>query len=152
MSRFGQVQHTAVTASINHGRIRLRLSRSARNLALTESIQTSLGQIEGVTKISVSTLSGSVLIEHDPANSPTSQVSESLKNLGISVTPHKPQRALSKPPLPPVSLKTLGPVVLGILAIRQFHNGPKLRDAPWYVTAWYALSLFDRFNSPSQTA
>ena len=44
-------------------------------------------------------------------------------------------------------LRTLVPVGLGMLALRQFVRGEqRLSGAPWYVLAWYATETFWKFH------
>ncbi len=46
-------------------------------------------------------------------------------------------------------LRTLAPLGLGLLALRQFvRDDQRLADAPWYVLAWYASGTFQKFHQP----
>lgn len=48
-------------------------------------------------------------------------------------------------------LRTLVPLGLGLLALRQFvRDDRRLADAPWYVLAWYASETFQKFHHPRE--
>lgn len=50
-------------------------------------------------------------------------------------------------------LRLLVPLALGMQSLRQAAQGHhRLRDAPWYVLAWYAFETFMKFHAPPAKA
>jgi len=87
-----------VLVSFVPGRIRLRLRELKNHLALAESAKTRALEIPGVTKVEINPVTGSILIEYDPAILPTENLMEiggrELGKLGIK--PELP-RQIPKP-------------------------------------------------------
>lgn len=51
-----------------------------------------------------------------------------------------------------VDLRLLFPILLALLALRQFFaKGPALKESPWYILAWYAFDSFLKLNNTKES-
>jgi hypothetical protein len=159
----------AQVASSLPGRLRLRLAdgvwRRDRLAAAAESV----GENAEVVGVETRWRSGSLVIEYDPAGAGT--LWASLGELGLARSGSAATRAEAGTGGAPArlaegltrvndvvawrargsDLRTLVPVGLGMLALRQLVRGDeRLADAPWYVLAWYASETFQRFHGSAR--
>jgi len=65
-----------VLVSFVPGRIRLRFKELKKHLALAESLKTRVLAIEGITKVEMNPITGSILIEYDAKLLPTERLIE----------------------------------------------------------------------------
>ena len=157
---------TARVASAAPGRLRLRLPAGPEGRdRLAAAADALAGRVE-VIRAEARWRTGSLVVEYDPAA--VEAVWSVLVELGLA----RPVATASRPApgadpdaarvLAALSrandlvarrthgpdLRTLVPVGLGMLALRQLVRGKqRLADAPWYVLAWYASETFQRFHA-----
>lgn len=159
------------------GRLRIRVPVIKQNRELLGQIVAVISEEIATVSVSSSGLTGTIVIRYEPdIGDQLDYVRTIFGRFGIELEDcldgsESPTKGVTAPKARPgtlarfllsggersahvatggLGLRTALPAGLGALALYQLHRGPKLRDAPWYVTAWYAYTLFDRFNSGAQ--
>ena len=139
------------------GRVRMRAvgAEGRRSLApVAEKLRASAE----VTSVDVRERSASVVVRFDPVHA--SAVADRLLELGIDLRASGGSASAGGPAAPVVAavasanravgrrldgtdLRDLVPLGLGLMAARRaLRSKERLRDAPWYVLAWYASETF----------
>ncbi len=151
----------ARVVSATPGRLRVRLPAGAGSDGLAAVMDALGGRVE-VTRVEARWRTGSVVVEYDPAA--VEAVWGVLGELGLPTATRvagsaDPEAARVLGALTRANdlvarrtggtdLRTLVPVGLGMLALRQLLRGEqRLADAPWYVLAWYASETFQKFHA-----
>ena len=67
-----------MVVSFTPGRIRLRLKELKKN-AVAENVKTRISEVPGITGVEINTVTGSILIEYNPAILPTETLVETGK-------------------------------------------------------------------------
>jgi hypothetical protein len=155
------------------GRLRIRVPQIKHDLNVRAKIVAGIGEEVAHSSIKTSSLTGAITVNYDSellnvvelirsvfarfglglldsdsrniANGSRETATESLADRAATGA-----KRFTKLATGGLGLRTALPAGLGALALHQLRRGPKLRDAPWYVTAWYAYNLFDRLNLPHQ--
>jgi hypothetical protein len=155
----------ARVVSASPGRLRLRLPRGAASRDRLAAAADDLGGRAGVTRAEARWRTGSLLVDYDPAAAEA--VWSALGELGLARPAVPAARAEGSDPEAArvlgaltrantlvarrtngTDLRTLVPVGLGMLALRQLVRGDqRLADAPWYILAWYASETFQEFHA-----
>ncbi len=154
--------HQAAVVSSVPGRMRLRFVRSQRGLEERERVGEALAARASVTDVRSSPRTGSMVLRYDAAATTPADLHAALGELGVAVLTDD-VRSEGPPPAAGVrvtgaatrlnrrvghatggtDLRLLVPLGLGALSLRQAVRGvPGLRQAPWYVLAWYASETF----------
>ena len=151
---------TARVASLVPGRLRLRLPVNAEGREALAAAAGDLADHAGLLVAEPRPRSGSLLVHYDPANSVDVWVR--LRDLGLEIADSSGAgSAMAVDPSARVltavgaldavvprlaaghDLRTLIPLTYGLLAVRQLVRGEqRLKDAPWYLLAWYASESF----------
>lgn len=154
------------------GRVRLKLSGSRGALDELKRIADELTDRMPGALAEANLRARSVLVRYDVQALGADAVDAALRDLGVAVA-SRPPAAAALPAAVRLAdaagrldagvrratggtdLRGLVPVGLAVLALRQaFSDAPGLRQAPWYVLAWYAYEASPRLGvtSPSPTA
>ena len=157
---------TAHLVSATPGRVRLRLPAGATDRNLLAAASDALAARAEVRRAEARWQTRSLVVEFDPGAGEAAWAA--LGELGLArpaappTTPAEtadPEAARVLGGLTRVNslvarrtggtdLRTLVPVGLGMLALRQLVRGDqRLADAPWYVLAWYASETFQKFHA-----
>lgn len=155
------------------GRLRLRVGREAVNGGALGRAERALAEVRGVEAIQRSPVTGSVLLRYTPGTVDLPDVLTAIEKAGVEIivedTPSGDGEKSSgeRPTLGDTisgffqradarvadathgraDLKTLVPVGLGALAVRELLAGRAIA-APWYVLAWYAFDSFTKLRRP----
>ncbi len=145
------------------GRVRVKLPRARRTAGEMEGIVAALEASAAFARVHANPSSGSVVVLHDPSADVGEELRRGFRELGIAVV-DGPERPLAGGSAAPeqrllagaaalnasvaraadgVDLRLLVPLGLAALSLRQAMRGaPGLKEAPWYVLAWYAANSF----------
>ncbi len=151
----------ARVVSATPGRLRLRLPEG---VARPERLAAAAEALAALADVSVAVprpRTGSLVVEFDTGaaqavraalrelglatpSAPTDGDPEGVRVLGVLSRANDLVARRTKGP----DLRTLVPVGLGMLALRQLVRGEqRLVNAPWYVLAWYASETFQKFHA-----
>lgn len=168
----GRVVHVAP------GRVRIRLQTPDLTAEAAGELQSGLATLAGVLDTRVTLASGSVVVRYDPARvdlgalleiaraggllalDSTQPLGASEADLPLSLTAQKIKRTFHEVDvqLGQVTggrwdLRSVFPVLLGVLAVRQvLAGGLQLGVIPWWVLAWYSFDSFYKLNQERQRA
>ncbi len=152
--------------------MRLRFTRSPRGLESMDRVAEALTARPEVTDVHTSHRTGSLVLRYDTNGATTSDLHAALDELGVTLLT-APDKSQQPAPAAGVSitaaasrlnqvagratggtdLRLLVPLGLGALSLRQVvRDAPGLRQAPWYVLAWYASETFLKFRDSGQAA
>lgn len=152
---------SASVVSAVPGRLRIRVARGRSAAGELDRVERALDTIGEVTEVAVRPHARSVVAHFDPRDA--AAVTDRLQALGIAPVTDAAGRwgdpavvvrdaagvvngAVARR-VPHGDLRTLVPLGLGLVSVRQALRGPdRLRDAPWYLLAWYASETFFRFH------
>ena len=155
-------------ASSVPGRLRLRLADGADRLDRIAAAAEMVGARADVIAVEPRWRTGSLVVQYDPAGGEA--LCASLRELRLGPTASPAVRAEAGADQAPArvmealtrandvvsrrtqgkDLRTLVPLGLGMLALRQLVRGrERLVDAPWYLLAWYAAETFQKFHRPA---
>lgn len=159
--------HQARAVSVTPGRIRVRVERGPGSGADLVALSEALEPIPEIDDIRLRPHSSSAIIGFDPRN--IAAVHEQLSDLGIQMPRENP----AAPADPVTSIRTaaglinqevtkrvpggdlrlLIPIALGLMSVRQVVRGEeRLKDAPWYLLAWYASESFFKLQQADSSA
>jgi hypothetical protein len=154
------------------GRLRFKVPTERRSPEAMRRISNAFSSLE-VSDVDTNVQTGSVLVQYDPEKLPFENIEEAFGEFGA--TPIFGRRvvergALDASPTTRVidvasklntrvaratkgaDLRLLVPLGLGALSVRQaFRDSPGLKQAPWYVLAWYAFDSFVKLNGGVRT-
>ena len=151
------------------GRMRFRLQPGQRVPETMQQISAALGKVE-VVGIETNLQTGSVLVHYDPGVTTADQLQAAFASIDLQpVLDLEPSVAPDTRPAGRVmtaagelnsrvgratngvDLRLLVPLGLGALSVRQaFRDTGGLKNAPWYVLAWYSFDSFIKLNSPQR--
>ncbi len=151
--------------SVVPGRVRLKVFGRRRTPEELERVTAALDALSGVSAVQASSLTGSVLVRHDPFGTGIDDLRTALERLGLTlVYEESSERAQGTQArwvveaaegvnsrvgrrLGGSDLRLLFPAALGVLSLRQAtRDVPGLDQAPWYLLAWYAFDSFLKLN------
>lgn len=149
------------------GRLRLRVSREAFEDDALGRAERALTQLSGVRELRKNPLAGSILVSYDsravdvpgmlavveragmsvvaPGQAPTGSVDRTALSELITTSFDRADRGLAKVSGGKTDLRTLVPVTLAALAIRQIATGGATA-VPWYALLWYAFDSFTKLR------
>ena len=148
--------------SVVAGRIRLRARRRPLGGDALAALGRALEAVDGVGEVELRAHSSSAIIRFDVGQE--AAVLDGLRALGVELPEPRSAWGEADPAavigeavsavnravagrVPSGDLRLLVPLGLGLLSVRQALRGrDRLRDAPWYVLAWYASETFLRFH------
>ncbi len=158
---------TARVVSAAPGRLRIRVARGPSATGELARVERALDAIHEVTEVAVRVHAASVVAQFDPRDAAT--VTARLDALGLTVAKSESSHPAENPAtvareaagalngalarrVPHGDLRTLVPLGLGLLSVRQALRGTdRLGDAPWYLLAWYASETFFKFYGAPAT-
>ena len=158
----------AVVVSTVPGRLRIRVARGPSAAGELAGVARALDALDEVTEVAVRLHAASVVAQFDPRDA--ASVTDRLEALGVTVPAAGHPGAAEDPAavvrdaagalnaavarrVPNADLRTLVPLGLGLLSVRQALRGrDRLGDAPWYLLAWYASETFFKFHGVPETA
>ncbi len=161
---------TARVVSATPGRVRLKLTGVLRAGGETEQLGEALRARAELVEVRTNPHAGSVVIRYDADRSSFDDVLGWLANAGLTIlTGVIPSSgALDRSARSKFTgtlnrwvatatrggdLRLLAPIGLGALSLRQaLSDVPGLRQAPWYVLAWYAFDSFEKLHRPGLIA
>jgi hypothetical protein len=117
------------------GRTRLRIAARRGDAVFFASIASGLSMIQGVQKVEIRPLTGSILIHHDAPLERIAKAAEQVRLFVLGRAEQVPSPILDVP-LAPKMVIGLG---LGVLALWQLAQGRVLPRAT--TLAWYAANL-----------
>jgi heavy-metal-associated domain-containing protein len=147
------------------GRLRLRFDRGGAAAEALEPLLAQLREQRGVRAARFNAASQSIVVEYDPA-----AVTEAvlLRRLPVAERAGPPSRAAQAPSSAAaeavirrwweadrslaratanrVDLRTLVPLALALLAVRQLLLAGELEAAPWHALLWYSYNIFYQFH------
>ena len=150
------------------GRMRLRFAREEAEPAAVEQLLARLREQPGVRQARFNSASGSVIVEYDPATITMAALTRELPVAPVSpaaIIVSAPRVTRSSPAARliterwwemndwvarrsggGVDLRTLAPLALVLIAIRQLLIQGELEAAPWHALLWYSYNLFFQFH------
>jgi hypothetical protein len=126
------------------GRSRLRIPERRGDAVFFASVATGLSTLQGVRKVEVSPLTGSVLIHHDVPLDGIVKAAEQLGLFMLAAPGTAP--ALAAMQAQPADMRMLLAAGFGALALLQLGRGVVLPQAA--TLAWYAAALSGLFPAP----
>ncbi|MCX8053441.1 MAG: heavy-metal-associated domain-containing protein [Armatimonadetes bacterium] len=168
----------AVVESYVPGRIRVRLPRERRDTSVLSEVASILAGVDGIKSVKTNEITGSILVEYDAdainveelialgktANliddfdlsgtgtstksefPPTSATARSILAgfRAVDRMVHELSRGL-------LDAKTIMPLTLFGISLRNYLRSPQRSPVPWYTLLWYAYSTFMQWNRPGRT-
>src|SRR5439155_11541854 len=149
------------------GRLRFKVPRERRTPEQMRAIADAFST-RAVREVETNVQTGSVLVHYDPEAVPFDDLEEAFGD--FDATPVFGRRLAGRGPTDAspatrvidvadrlntrvaratngADLRLLVPLGLGALSVRQaFRDSPRLKQAPWYVLAWYAFDSFVKLN------
>ena len=159
------------------GRLRLKLPRDEMQGEALNRAEHALQSAAGIEDVRPNPLASSVLVRYNPGSADLGSVMDALEQAGVNVVVENLQDVVqstggetpgtlgdaigsifsnadarvSRLMHGRADLRTLLPVGLGALAVREVFSGRAVA-APWYVLAWYAFDSFTRLRqAPKNT-
>jgi hypothetical protein len=154
------------------GRVRLKVTGVKDNPGLAAALEERLLGVEGIHRVEVNPVTGSILLLYDPRE--REEVGQTLQPLfpGLELEEYQPGGASgatngSGPPAPVgrrisglfgslntgvsrvtggIDLKVLLPVTLFLLGVRSLIVSDKLRVPMWYDLIWFSFGTFLALN------
>jgi hypothetical protein len=121
------------------GRSRLRIPERRGDPVFFASLASGLSTLQGVKKVDVSPLTGSILIHHDVPFEGLAKAAEDVRLFGLAtVTAGTPLSAAAIAALP-LDVRMIAALGFGALALLQIGRGNVLPQAA--TLAWYAATL-----------
>jgi hypothetical protein len=139
--------------------------RAALEDAAFQAVQHKLGDTPGVREVQAHPLASSLLVLYDPGTLDPAALRERLTQVGVWIAEAPPPPPADRPSGSSelgeaiagffgradwkllarsggkLDLRTLVPVTLGVLALREILAG-RIVAVPWYALAWYAADSF----------
>ncbi len=159
------------------GRIRVRLPVEHRQKSLLSDVSALLGGLDGIKSVRTNELTGSILVEYDADKIDVNELIALGKaaNL-IGDTDEFALPGTTPSEFPPISVtgrsiiealrgfdrlvhrlsrgildaKTLVPLTLLGVSLRNYRRDSQRSAAPWYSLIWYAYSTFMHWNRPNR--
>lgn len=171
------LKRTHITSSTPH-RTRVKVSAKRRNPGEMARLATAIEQQPYVTDVQTNLQTGSIIVHHQAQSNAQNKLASTLQDLGVilgAVTdtelPFGSEAAGNSKVATDltsaladlnnqiglaangvIDLRTLVPLGLGALAIRQLlRNGIQFESAPWYVLAYYAFDSFIKLHATATT-
>lgn len=158
------------------GRIRFRLDSQLRAADSMKELVTALSQVPGIKQVQCNPKTGSLLVLYEPdtfgiedlmmaaqaanvvVTLPDAEIAAAssgaeISRLAASInrSAERADRALSAITRGAADLKTLVPIGLAAVALRQIaSSGVRLTSVPWYVLLWYSWGIFNAYNRKNQ--
>lgn len=148
------------------GRVRLRVGSLKGRHREASEIRDRLSGVRGVTRVEASPLTGTVLLEYDPALSESFELYASIANaLGLSLAEFSPEilslldrdhwngasRNTGSTLLGSEQLRVLIPLVLFALGVRSLLISDKLASPAWHEYLWFSFGSFFMLNRDKPT-
>jgi hypothetical protein len=144
--------------------VRLKLTWGSFQSPEFQKAKSTLLGLLGVRRVQESPVARSVLVLYDPQHTNLETVAATVHRTGVEIAMPDPHReveptgdtalarwisasfaamdeGLFKQTGGALDLRTLFPVGLGVLALREILSG-RIAVTPWYALAWYAYSSF----------
>jgi len=162
------IKPAEIEVSVAHsspGRLRLRLSNASIESGAAAEVITAFDEQSGVLSARLNEAARSIVVHFDELATSVDAMMASLQDRGVSLRVVQATASQSVPPRRTnfsawvsgnarsaderlllasgggVDLRTLLPVTLGILAVREILAG-RVGAAPWYTLAWWAFDSF----------
>jgi hypothetical protein len=119
------------------GRSRLRITSRRGDPVFFASVATGLSTFQGVRKVEVNPLTGSVLIHHDVPLEGIAKAAEEVRLFALAATSTGPSLAVMQ--ALPLDMRMMAALGFGALALLQVGRGQVLPQAA--TLAWYAATL-----------
>ena len=167
MSAADRERFEVTVVSAIPGRLRFKVPVEWRSPEAMRRITNAFSAIE-VSGVDTNVQTGSVLVHYDPEKLPFDELEDAFDEFDATPVfgPRLVERGVAEasPSARVVDvarelntrvaratrgadLRLLVPLGLGALSVRQaFRDSPGLKQAPWYVLAWYAFDSFVKLN------
>ncbi len=167
MSAADRERFEVTVVSAIPGRLRFKVPVERRSPEAMRRITNAFSAIE-VSGVDTNVQTGSVLVHYDPEKLPFDELEDAFDEFDATPVfgPRLVERGVAEasPSARVVDvaqelnrrvaratrgadLRLLVPLGLGALSVRQaFRDSPGLKQAPWYVLAWYAFDSFVKLN------
>jgi hypothetical protein len=147
------------------GRLRFRFAPREVDPEILATLLARLSGRPGVRSARYSPASGSIVVEYDPVALPEAALMREFPLREAPAAPGSPAPPPSTPAAPAVTrgwweadaflgrmtsgqidLRTLLPLALLLVAVRQLFLQGELGAAPWHALLWYSYNLFYQFH------
>ena len=163
--------HVAIVHA-SPGRVRIKVPREELNGEGLDRAERALQGLKGIHEVRRNAVTSSVLVRYEPDSADIPTPLEAFQNAGVNIVlendglagaaedgPERPNlgdsisaffasadRRVAGFTNGRADLRTLVPVSLGALALRELLSG-RAMAAPWYVLAWWAFDSFTKLRN-----